>query len=107
MNGANSLITTRRFTTDSEGKDQYNTDVISSTEVYIEPLNAQAAKNYADYDMNLLFLMVGDGIMNILISDSVTDEDDVNYTVVGVQQYKGGEIPSHTETVMFKKRTVA
>jgi hypothetical protein len=107
MNGANSLITTRRFATDGEGKDTYTDDVITSTEVYIEPLNAQAAKNYADYDMNLLFLMVGDGIMDILISDSVTDEDDVNYVVIGVQPYKGGEIPSHTEVVMFKKRTVA
>lgn len=107
MNGANSIVTTRRFETDEEGKDQYTDDVLSSTEVFIEPLNDQAAKNYAEYDMNLLFLMVGDGILDILISDSVTDDEGTNYVVIGVKPYKGGEIPSHTEVVMFKKRTVA
>ena len=106
MNGSNSLITTQRLETDVEGKDEYSADILSSTEAYIEPLNAQAAKNYAEYDMNMLYFMVCDGVVDVLISDRVTDDEDVTYKVIGVQSFKGGEIPSHTEVVMFKKRPI-
>lgn len=107
MNGANSLITTQRLESDGEGKDQYGSNILSSREAYIEPLSAQAAKNYAEYDMNMLHLMVCDDVVDILISDRVTDDDGVTYKVIGVQSFKGGEIPSHTEVVMFKTRTIA
>lgn len=106
MNGANTTVTTYRMETVS-GKQSYSsTPTITSEEAYIEPLSEQAAANYSGENQHMLFLMVMDGIQDVISSDKVVDGDGFEYIVKGIKPYRGGEIPSHTEAVILKTRQV-
>lgn len=107
MNGSNTTISSKRFVTVS-GKDTYSESyTLENLEAYIEPINAEAAKNFADENVFMLHTLIIEDAVDMLISDLVIDADGVEYIVKGVKKYNGGELPSHTEAVLATKRPIA
>lgn len=106
MIGSNATISTKRIEA-VDGKQSYSeTYTLENVEAYIEPINAEAAKNFEE-NIFLLFTLIIDGVVDILISDLVVDDEGDEYTVKGVKPFKGGDVPSHTEAVIVKKRRIA
>lgn len=107
MLGENSTISTKRLFT-TAGKEAYGDEnILNGVSVYIEQLNAEAAAMYTGEDVFNVYKLFGDGLLDLIIGDQVTDEDAITFVVKGVQSFKGGDVPSHTEAILMKRRQYA
>jgi len=105
MIGANCTVTTYRLEVDGSGHQAYGSAVISGQDAWIEQLDAEAASFFASDD-SVFFVnsMHLDGLPDLKISDKVIDSDGYEYIVRGVQPFRGGDIPDHTEAVIVRVR---
>ena len=97
----NTTIQVKRVVT-TDGKDTYGS-VILSLGAYIEPIEPEAHGGFQDESVYLDHKCWVDNIQDIQRSDLITDSDDNEYVVRGVQKFKGGDVPDHTEIIMTKK----
>lgn len=103
MQGANATISSERILTVS-GKDSYASGPLSSVSAYIEPAEKEPSEFINGESAFYVFMCVVDGSVDVKISDRITDDLGNIYTVKGVQFFRGGDVPSHTEIILIKKR---
>jgi hypothetical protein len=103
MLGANSVISTKRLVV-TNGKEAYPSEnILFDEEACIEQMTAEAAAMWSGENALLMHKMFLDEIQEIKTSDLVTDDLGNEYIVKGVQFFRGGDVPSHTEIAMVKE----
>lgn len=104
MIGANSTISVFRMQTTSN-KDSFGEVAnLSGLSAFIEPITAEPSTGFNDESVYLLHKCYIDDKPDIRISDKIIDDLAAEYTVKGVQYFRGGDVPSHTELTVSKKR---
>jgi hypothetical protein len=106
MIGKNNSIKTYRITTDLNLKEIYSsTPTLNGLSVYLEPIELEPSEGFHGEAVYNRFVCFADGNQDIKISDKVIDSEGNVYIVNGTQYFKGGDIPSHTEISLTKKRS--
>jgi hypothetical protein len=98
MLGQNTMISTKRLQT-VNGKKTYSLDVLENVGAYIEPINPEKDTFMNEFSVYHQFNMFLDGIADLKIGDKVIEEG-VEYKVKGVRYMRGGDVPSHTESLI-------
>ncbi len=105
MIGANNTISVYRIDRDVNSKEVYGSSaVIAGLSAYIEPVELQPSEGFQGESVFYQFQCFVEGKPDIRISDKIIDSDNNSYTVNGVQYFKGGDVASHTEISITKKR---
>lgn len=101
--GSNHTISSKRLIK-ADGKETYSgPNLLADVQVWIEKMSLEDSQVWTGGSSLALNLMIMDGLPDIKRSDKITDEDGVEYFVYGVQPFKGGDVPSHTEVALSSK----
>lgn len=104
MQGSNSTISSYRIEA-SGGKEQYGTTpILEGVQCYIEPPELDPQSAFNDEATFYDFMLYIDGINDFKISDKIVDDLGDIYLVKAVQNFRGGDVPSHQELKLTKKR---
>lgn len=103
MVGSNTEITTYRIVAQG-GKESYSeTPHIDGVKAFIEPIQPEPSALWNGESVFELHKCYVDGILDIVVSDRLIDSNGNEYSIKGVQVFRGGDVPSHTELTIVKK----